>query len=489
MSAVRKILIADPELEAARALSKALRQRGYQVHFAADGSRALEIAVLRHPDLILFDERCRLLEARTFIQRLRTNPRTEDIPVVLTGESSDADKMRGLRDGYLRKPFNLDEVLARIDHIFRRSEAARDLKGEAKELEGTLTQFSIADLLQILAMNRRTGRLNLVHGADRGDIHVAEGRPVNAHLGSVEGEKALFRMLAWTDGSFAFVPGIPPGKHRIDRAMDDALLEGMRQADEVSRLTPSMPPRDATLQLVAEARILPTQHPVTAQVMELLRQPRTFAEVMDLTTATDLDALVVLTTLLQKGVARVIETEEEPGDGSPLLGPADVHALRTRLFRGRVQTRLAIAKVFLVGSRPQKVRAFLRQLPGLKTLGPEPAALSEGFGTLARFDIGDSLKVDFCLLPAADPARPLWRPFCSGAVGALVLDGEADAVRLGTFLGWEMGLPLVVLAAEVPRGLEGAPAGAFAVVKGNREALAALLLQAVSAGTPFLSLG
>src|SRR4051812_7629003 len=114
MPTVRKILIADPELEAARALSRALREKGYQVHFAPDGSRALEVAVLRHPDLVLFDEQCRLLDARTFIQILRTNPRTEEIPVVLTSASQDADKVRGLRDGYLRKPFNLDEVLARI---------------------------------------------------------------------------------------------------------------------------------------------------------------------------------------------------------------------------------------------------------------------------------------------------------------------------------------------------------------------------------------
>src|SRR3954469_5932445 len=111
MAPSKKILIADPDLEAVRGLTRALRQKGYQVHYAPDGSRALEIAVLRHPDLTLFDDSCRLLDARTFTQILRTNPRTEDIPVVLTTATLDADKVRGLRDGYLRKPFNVDEVL------------------------------------------------------------------------------------------------------------------------------------------------------------------------------------------------------------------------------------------------------------------------------------------------------------------------------------------------------------------------------------------
>ena len=114
MSQLRKVLIADPDLEAARALTKALRTKGYQVHYAPDGSRALEMAVLRHPEMVLFDEACRLLEARTFIQILRTNPRTEHVPVVLTTRVFEPDKIRGLRDGYLGKPFNLDEVLRKI---------------------------------------------------------------------------------------------------------------------------------------------------------------------------------------------------------------------------------------------------------------------------------------------------------------------------------------------------------------------------------------
>src|SRR6478672_811535 len=108
MAPVKKILIADPDLEAVRALSKALRQKGYQVHYAPDGSKALEVSVLRHPDLTLFDDHCKLIDAKTFLQILRTNPRTEDIPVVLTTSSYEQDKARAFRDGFLRKPFNID---------------------------------------------------------------------------------------------------------------------------------------------------------------------------------------------------------------------------------------------------------------------------------------------------------------------------------------------------------------------------------------------
>lgn len=480
MAQPRKILLADPDLEAVRELTRALRQKGHQVHYAPDGSRALELSVLRHPDLVLFDEACTLLDARTFGQILRTNPRTEDIPVVLTTASIDSDKVRGLRDGYLKKPFNLDEVLARIDHIFRRAEAAKDLKGESGEIEGSLSQLSIPDLMQILGMNKRSGRLNLTRGKERGEILVGEGRPLNAKMGHVEGEKALFRLLGWNDGSFSFSPGPPTPRVRINRVMDDALLEAMRHADESARLLPQLPPKHTRLQLAPEAQLPTDQHPVTAQVVELLKQPRTLAEVLDSAAATDLEVLSVLATLLQKGVARVAEQQDDHGGRGPLLGPAEVHALRARIFRGRTSSRMAVAKVFLCVGGPAATRKLLNGLPGFSKVAAEPGALKSGFGTLGRFEVNEGLRVEFCVLPPGEAARPLWRPFASGAVGTLMLDTSEGALKLARFLALDLRVPIVVVGEPVPPELAAAPAGAASVGDDLTEALRSLLVQALN---------
>ncbi|MFY2559354.1 DUF4388 domain-containing protein [Corallococcus terminator] len=480
MAQVRKILIADPDLESVRALSRALRTKGYQVHYAPDGSRALEVAVLRHPDLTLFDEHCRLLEARTFIQILRTNPRTEDIPVVLTTSSFDGDRYRGLRDGYLRKPFNLDEVLSRIEHIFRRNEAAKDLKVEQQEIEGSLSQLSIPDLMQLLGMNRRSGKLSLERGNERGEIHVVEGRPVNAKLGRVEGEKALFRLLAWGDGTFTFSPGASAAKARINRAMDDALLEGMRQSDEVNRLMPGLPPRHTRLMLAPDVAFQQDQHPVTAQVMDLLRQPRALGEVLDLAPATDLEVLSVLSTLIQRGVARPADVNGTDANANELLGAAEVHALRGRILRTKAPSRVATAKIFVCGSGASAARRVMARVPGLEALSAEPTAVKSGFGTLGRLVLSEVLRLDFCTLPPAEAAKPLWRPFSAGAVGALLLDVSEPAVGLAHYLAWEARMPIVVVGAEVPAALQGAPAGALSVVDDLGEALRSLLVQALN---------
>ena len=483
MAQARNILIADPDLESVRVLSRALRQRGYMVHYAPDGSRALEVAVLRHPDLTLFDDTCQLLDAKTFVQILRTNPRTADIPVVLTTASLDADKARVFRDGYLKKPFNLDEVLARIDHVFRRSEAAKDLKAES-EIEGNLSQLGIPDLLQILAMNKRSGKLALMRGAERGEIQVGEGRPMNARIGIVEGEKALFRLLAWTEGSFSFTPGPPPPRARINRGMDDALLEGMRQSDEVARFLPSLPPRNARVHLAPEADLPLDQHPVTSQVVELLRQPRVLSELIDAAPATDLEVLTVLSTLMQKGVVRIAESEADDAAAGPLLGPAEIHALRTRLFRGRAPGKIAVGKVFVCGNGAQAARRILLGVPRLQVDSAEPIAVKSGFGTLGRFEVSEALQIDFCLLPPVDAARPLWRPFSAGAIGALMLDDSEQSSRVAKWLAFDVRVPLVVVGGKVPPALQHAPAGAAAVGNDLLEALRALLIQSLNPLSP-----
>ena len=237
MSSVRKVLLADPDLSSARALTRALRQKGYQVYSARDGARALELAVLRHPDLVLFDRSCPVLEARTFVDILRTNPRTDTIPVVVTASAEEADE--AMRDGpgaLLRKPYNLDEVLAHIDDLLARAERARSEATEPQEIEGALAQLALPDLLQTLALARRTGRVTLRRGTERGEVELVEGRPVDARSGGAQGEKALFRLLSWVDGTFSFQAGPPATETRIERGTDELLLEGARQLDECRRL-------------------------------------------------------------------------------------------------------------------------------------------------------------------------------------------------------------------------------------------------------------
>ncbi|HET6437195.1 MAG TPA: DUF4388 domain-containing protein [Anaeromyxobacter sp.] len=462
MPPVRKVLFADPDPSTVRALAPTLRQRGYQVHAARDGSRALQIAILRFPDLVLFDERCPLLDARTFVRILRTNPRTERIPVILTGEEADADRSR--LGTYLKKPFNHDEVLARIEQVFRRVEAARAVSGESREIEGNLAQIPLVDLLQILSVNKKTGRLTVDREGERAVIALRDGRVLDTALGAVSGEKALFRLLTRREGQFAFVPGqLADAAERIDRRVEELMLEGLRQADEASRLLPKLPQPGDTVELAVDpTEIPPGLHPITEEVVALLTGPRRFQDLVDRCPASDLEVMRAVMALLDRGFARRREGALPQGPAE-LLAPSELHALRARIARGRSSGAQTVGKVILAGGGPlarRAARSRFQSLPGYQA-EIEPAA---GFGTIGRVTLGDGVKVDLTELPGDVAHRPLWRPFASGAVGALVLLPAEDAEPLLLELSRVLRLPVVVCGpkdAPIPEALRDGRGVAF----------------------------
>jgi DNA-binding response OmpR family regulator len=460
MAPVRKILIADPDAGVVRTLAPALRQRGYQVHAARDGTRALQIAILRFPDLILLDEKTPLLDPRTFVRILRTNPRTERIPVVLTGETPDADRSRlGI---FIRKPFQPDDVLARVEQIFRRVEASKAVAGESREIEGNLAQIPLVDLLQILAVNRKTGRLTVEREDEHAEVLLREGRVVDALMGAATGEKALWRLLGRRDGQFAFVPGAPPAEDRIERKVDELVLEGLRQADEVARLGPQLPPPGDHIELTLDPGELPAGlHPVTEEVVALLTTPRSFQEVVDRCRGSDLEAIRAVLALLERGYARRRRGPPPPAEVGALLRSHELHALRQRVARGRSSGSQTVGKVVLAGGGPLARRTALARfqaMPGFQASAAEPG----GFGTLGRLSLGEGVRVDLVEIPGDPSLRPLRAPFSAGALGALVLLPADDDQELVGELARLHRLPVVVCGPSedaVPQPLRDAPAG------------------------------
>jgi DNA-binding response OmpR family regulator len=474
MAPPRKLLVADPDPATARALAPALRQRGWQVFAARDGSRALQLAVLRFPDLVLFDERCPLVDARTFARILRTNPRTERIPVVVLGEHPDPDRAR--LGAFLQKPLRQEEVLARADRVLRRAEASRAVAGERGQLEGSLAQIPLVDLLQILGVNRKSGRLVLERGGERAEVQLRDGRIADAAAGAAVGEKALFRLLTRRDGSFAFHAEEAAGPARIERRTDELVLEGLRQADEAAALLPSLPGAADLVELAVDPEELPPGlHPVTAEVVELLARPQPLATLVDRARATDLEVLRAVAALLEKGWARR-GTPPPAAEAPPFLDPAERHQLRARVSQGRPSGAQAVGKVVVAGGGPLSLRAALARLAALPGFAgeAEPGAL----GTLGRLDLGDGVRVDLCRLPLDRDLLPATRAFAAGALGALVLLpaeglGEEHAALLR-----DLRLPAVVCGPAgqaLPGPLAEGPAPASLAGADAAEALRLLL--------------
>lgn len=118
----RLILIIDDEPAITRLVRAELQAEGYTVLTAASGEAGLAQIEDNHPDLVLLDLMMPGMDGFETLRRIRAHGR---VPVImLTARAADADKVRGLQagaDDYLTKPFNPDELAARVAAVLRRS--------------------------------------------------------------------------------------------------------------------------------------------------------------------------------------------------------------------------------------------------------------------------------------------------------------------------------------------------------------------------------
>ncbi|MEV4676786.1 MULTISPECIES: response regulator [Actinomadura] len=120
-----RVLVVDDEPQLLRALRINLRARDYEVDVAADGTTALRRAGAWHPDLVVLDLGLPDLEGIEVIHGLRGW--TEVPIIVLSGRAGSRDKVEALEagaDDYVTKPFDIEELVARIRAVSRRAPSA-----------------------------------------------------------------------------------------------------------------------------------------------------------------------------------------------------------------------------------------------------------------------------------------------------------------------------------------------------------------------------
>ena len=165
------ILIAEDDRAARQALQRALQFEGYQVLAAADGGEALDLVASGDPDAIVLDIMMPGIDGHTVCRRVRDKGISTPV-LMLTARHEIADRVAGLdagADDYLDKPYALDELLARLRALLRRTSvtgadnarielgdlvldaAARRVSRSGKVIDLTKTEF---DLLELLVHNQ-----------------------------------------------------------------------------------------------------------------------------------------------------------------------------------------------------------------------------------------------------------------------------------------------------------------------------------------------
>jgi two-component system KDP operon response regulator KdpE len=126
------ILVVDDEPAIVRLVRTKLQADGYAVITASRGEEALEILEDERPDLIILDLMMPGIDGFETLRRIRTE---SQVPVImLTARAGDADRLKGFHSGaddYITKPFNPDELSARVAAVLRRTAGAAPISGRA----------------------------------------------------------------------------------------------------------------------------------------------------------------------------------------------------------------------------------------------------------------------------------------------------------------------------------------------------------------------
>jgi len=186
------ILIVDDEEDIANLVALNLADEGYETHMVHRGDDALDLAVKLRPDLIVLDLMLPGVDGVEVCRLLRKDPRTTTTSIImLTARNLPTDRVAGLEagaDDYVDKPFDLDELLARVQGRLRR---ARQLR-QTSPLTGLPGNFEIEHRLDVLIADREP--FALLH-ADLDGF-----KAYNDHYGFLRGDRAIVltaRVIGW----------------------------------------------------------------------------------------------------------------------------------------------------------------------------------------------------------------------------------------------------------------------------------------------------
>lgn len=118
----KKVLVADDEQAITELVAFALEMEGFIVIQAPDGPEALRLALEEHPDLAMVDVMMPGLDGREVSRRIKGNPATADIPVLLFSAAPNPDLTEAKADGFMPKPFDVNQLVDTVRRYVRKAE-------------------------------------------------------------------------------------------------------------------------------------------------------------------------------------------------------------------------------------------------------------------------------------------------------------------------------------------------------------------------------
>jgi hypothetical protein len=435
------VLIAHGNGDLGGRIADACSERGIRCRVVPHGAAALETALAEVPEVLVLERDLPLIDGEKLGAILHTNPRTQSVQLLFLGDRGGKAETRPDNVQVLGLSAPPEDVAESVRALLDERDKAQRTDREVDEetgggVEGVLAELPLADLLQLFHVSCKTGVVELERRDGRrhrenGRVLVSRGNAIHAVVGAVEGEKALFRLIAWDRGTFAFRPEPVFAEPTIKTPTLALLREGRRQMEEWKRLAVRLPPLDAHVTLKIQSASLPNViHPLTQEVLLILEHHSRVRDVVDRCSYPDYQVLRMLHTLIRRGMLSL--RRDVPGPkGMPsragLFSPNQASRLRGWLnFDGPRGSRPADAKLVVASSSPEACREFARVMSSLPGVEFSDAVMAgeipvDEIASLGRIAVDTEVGIEFIQAPVADRFQPLWPIAGQGALGVLLL--------------------------------------------------------------------
>ncbi|MBI2375738.1 MAG: response regulator [Deltaproteobacteria bacterium] len=323
----KSILLVDADAKSQRVVEVALRKAGFEVTSKSSAESALSAFPVCSPGLVFIESRLPDGSGLELLSKLRAIDPTLASIIVSSDRSKDA-RVRAVQAGasdFLTKPLFAREVVARALAAFEHKEGEAVSRRDGPDaVEGALAALGLVDALQIIETGQKTGMLevrsspNESHGLvgeteAPGRLWFQNGWMLEAEIGALRGEEALYRMLCFDEGSYVFTVG-PVEREGAPVPIASLLIEGLARVDEWAKLWPRLPALDRQLR-VDYRKLASVMESLPAEVHELLPLfdgRRSIRESLDHSPLRDLEHLTIVAKLLDDGVLSEGSADRQP---------------------------------------------------------------------------------------------------------------------------------------------------------------------------------
>ena len=174
-----------------------------------------------------------------------------------------------------------------------------------QDISGDLDNTRCPEIIKILSLGKRTGRLYLTNGAETGNIYFNEGEVTHAQCGSLSGIKAVLEIAVWPSGEYRFFVDEPADMQTIIMGIEELLTETTNHLRQMDKITSLIPSSSAIYALESDIREKEIQlKSVQWRVITTIDGKKSIADISQSLNIGVSDTMKILYTLLRMGLIR-----------------------------------------------------------------------------------------------------------------------------------------------------------------------------------------